>query len=59
MRIISAAVCQPLAMRPPYSVRFAASGSVWNSCGSQRRPNSSTSSSVTRIEPASCTEPGS
>jgi len=33
-RIAIAAVCQPLAMRPPYGHRFAASGSVWNGCGS-------------------------
>ena len=56
---MSAAVCQPLAINPPYSVFAAASGSVWNTCGSKRRPNSSTSSSVTRIEPNSWTEPGS
>jgi hypothetical protein len=32
--IVSAAVCQPLAARPPKNVFFAASSSVWKGCGS-------------------------
>ena len=32
----SAVVCQPLAIRPPNGPSFAASGSMWNGCGSKR-----------------------
>ena len=36
MPMKSAVVCQPLAIRPPNGLAFAASGSMWNGCGSKR-----------------------
>ncbi len=57
-RIISAQVCQPLAISPPKGPAAAASASTWNGCGSNRRPNSTTSASSTRTGPNSLTVPG-
>jgi hypothetical protein len=34
MRIAIAAVCQPLAIKPPYGDAAAAWGSTWKGCGS-------------------------
>ncbi len=50
-------MCQPLAMRPPKMLRRAASGSVWNGCGSNWRAKASTSASVIVWEPSSMISP--
>jgi hypothetical protein len=42
-----APVCQPLAMRPPNRLAFAASSSRWKGCGSNWRAYSTISSFVT------------
>jgi hypothetical protein len=57
-RIISAQVCQPLAISPPNGPSAAAAASTWNGCGSKRRAKSTTSASSTRIGPASAVVPG-
>src|SRR5256885_2392281 len=57
MRIIIAAVCQPLAMRPPYIVVLAASSSTWNGCGSNSEANRTMSSRLTSTPPNSWTCP--
>ncbi len=52
MRMVSAQVCQPLAIRPPQRPAEARWGSVWNHCGSYLRANSRISASVTVTGPA-------
>jgi len=44
--MVSAAVCQPLAARPPKKVDFAASSSVWKGCGSNFSANALMSAAV-------------
>ena len=51
-------MCQPLAIRPPKTELFAASGSTWNGCGSNWRAKSRISASVTVRLPSSTTCPG-
>ncbi len=53
MRIHIAPVCQPLAIRPPNTDSFAASGSMWNGCGSHSRAKATISLSVTGRVPSS------
>jgi hypothetical protein len=52
MRMVSAAVCQPLAARPLNKVALAASGSRWNGCGSNSPAKRTISSAVTDTGPA-------
>ena len=52
MRMASAQVCQPLAMRPPQRPSAARLRSVWNHCGSYLRANSRISASVMVTGPA-------
>ena len=46
-----APVCQPDAISRPYTVRRAASGSIWKGWGSNLRPNSMISASSITVEP--------
>ena len=57
-RIITAAVCQPLAISPPKWPRAAAAGSVCIACGSYCRANSRISAPLTMTGPPSNTAPG-
>ena len=52
-RIVRAAVCQPLATRPPKNVFAAAFSSRWNGCGSNCDANALISAAVMVIEPLS------
>src|SRR5450631_1515973 len=52
-----AAVCQPLAARPSKTLRFAASKSRWNGCGSKSCAKSTILSSVTSKVPESNRSP--
>jgi hypothetical protein len=56
-RIRIAQVCQPLAMSPPKMDRRAASGSVWNGCGSYLRAKARISASVIVCEPSAMLSP--
>jgi len=58
IRIDNAAVCHPLADRPPKKLELAVCGSVWKYCGSNCRPNSTTSRCVTGSGPPVKTSPG-
>ena len=53
MRIHIAPVCQPLAIRPPKTDSFAASGSTWNGCGSHWRAKATISVLGDRAVPSS------
>ena len=50
-------VCQPLAMRPPHIVRWAAASSAWNGCGSNSRAKARMAYFVTARLPSSMTSP--
>jgi len=52
-----AAVCQPLATRPPNGDVAAACSSTWNGCGSYSRANATISARVTRFRPSCATSP--
>src|SRR5512134_161046 len=53
----TAQVCQPLAMRPPNADAFAATGSMWNGCGSNCLAKSMISASVKVWRPISTVSP--
>ncbi|CFT95170.1 Uncharacterised protein [Bordetella pertussis] len=57
MRMASAQVCQPLAIRPPQRPSAARWTSVWNHWGSNLRANSRISASVTWSGPPVITIP--
>src|SRR5205807_2509848 len=50
-RMVSAAVCQPLAASPPKIVRLAAASSRWKGCGSNSAAKLLIRSGSTRIRP--------
>ncbi len=56
--MVSAAVCQPLAARPPKNEPRAASSLRWNGCGSNWAAKALMAAASTRSVPETCFCPG-